>query len=271
MRWNLRMKAAEAGIWKSTELRRQFADAGLVISAGKMSALWTGTPTMVRLDDLDVICSVLDCQPSDLLIPEPEAVAAQKPVKRADTSKSAPARARRGRQGEASPSPTRVTPPKMCVSCGKSPRRITAGVCATAANPVARAGRGRVVSADRGMSIGRRGCACAATNTHPKHPKAAGTVKPGVCSAPTSGSAAVVSRGGRPTPRSAIAPAAVGNATSTVTRPADSAGVKRSCCVVRASRSTLLVPISMDSSCSSPTCTPRTTFTTAPLSLRGRL
>ena len=63
MRWNLRMVAAERGIWKSTELRRQLADAGLEISAGKMSGLWTGTPTSVRLDDLDVICSVLSCNP----------------------------------------------------------------------------------------------------------------------------------------------------------------------------------------------------------------
>jgi hypothetical protein len=35
MRWNLRMKAAERGIWKSTELRRMLAAAGLEISAGK--------------------------------------------------------------------------------------------------------------------------------------------------------------------------------------------------------------------------------------------
>ena len=63
MRWNMRMKAAERGIWKSTEMRRRLADAGLEISAGKMSALWTGTPITVRLDDLDVICSVLRLQP----------------------------------------------------------------------------------------------------------------------------------------------------------------------------------------------------------------
>lgn len=81
MRWNMRMKAAEAGIWKSTELRRRLAEAGLEISAGKMSALWTGMPTMIRLDDLDVLCSVLDCAPSDLLICEPEAVAARRPKK----------------------------------------------------------------------------------------------------------------------------------------------------------------------------------------------
>jgi DNA-binding Xre family transcriptional regulator len=89
MRWNLRMKAAEAGIWKSTEMRRRLADAGLEISGGKMSALWTGTPTMVRLDDLDVICSVLECSPSDLLITEPEVVAARKPAKKVATARGA--------------------------------------------------------------------------------------------------------------------------------------------------------------------------------------
>ncbi|PPJ25597.1 helix-turn-helix domain-containing protein [Nocardia nova] len=79
MQWNLRMKAAEAGIWKSTEMRRRLAEAGLEISAGKMSALWIGNPTTIRLDDLDVICSVLDCAPSDLLIREPDKVAARRP------------------------------------------------------------------------------------------------------------------------------------------------------------------------------------------------
>lgn len=79
MRWNLRMVAAERGIWKSTELRHRLAAAGLEISAGKMSGLWTGTPTTIRLEDLDVICSVLDCAPSELLIREPEKVAARAP------------------------------------------------------------------------------------------------------------------------------------------------------------------------------------------------
>jgi DNA-binding Xre family transcriptional regulator len=79
MRWNLRLTAAERGIWKSTELRRRLAEAGLEISAGKMSALWTGTPTTIRLDDLDVICAVLDCAPSDLLIREPDRIAARRP------------------------------------------------------------------------------------------------------------------------------------------------------------------------------------------------
>jgi len=92
MLWNLRMKAAESGIWKSTELRRRLADAGLEISAGKMSALWTGTPTTIRLDDLDVICAVLDCEPTDLLICEPDKVAAGRPRKAATNDEPAPAR-----------------------------------------------------------------------------------------------------------------------------------------------------------------------------------
>ncbi len=99
MRWNLRMKAAERGIWKSTELRRQLAEAGLEISAGKMSALWTGNPTTIRLDDLDVICAVLDCEPSELLIREPDKVAQQRP--RRETTASA---------GEPAASPTRIVP-----------------------------------------------------------------------------------------------------------------------------------------------------------------
>lgn len=91
MRWNLRMKAAEAGIWKSTELRRRLAEAGLEISAGKMPGWWTTTPTTFRLDDLDVLCSVLGCQPSDLLVCEPEKVAARKPSKASEATAVGPA------------------------------------------------------------------------------------------------------------------------------------------------------------------------------------
>lgn len=78
MLWNLRMRAAERGIWKSSEMRRALAEAGLEISAGKMSMLWTSTPTTVRLDDLEIICAVLDCEPSDLLTCEAEVVAARR-------------------------------------------------------------------------------------------------------------------------------------------------------------------------------------------------
>ena len=90
MQWNMRLKAAERGIWKSAEMRRLLAEAGLEISAGKMSALWTGTPTTIRLDDLDVICVVLDCDPAALLIREPGKVVARRPSREQTVNADAP-------------------------------------------------------------------------------------------------------------------------------------------------------------------------------------
>ncbi len=90
MQWNLRLKAAERGIWKSAQMRRLLADAGLDLSAGKMSSLWAGTPVTIRLDDLDVICAVLDCDPADLLIVEPDKVAARRPSREQTASGDGP-------------------------------------------------------------------------------------------------------------------------------------------------------------------------------------
>ena len=63
MQWNLRLRAAERGIWKSAQLRRMLAEAGLEISAGKMSSWWAGTPPTMRLEELDVLCAVLELHP----------------------------------------------------------------------------------------------------------------------------------------------------------------------------------------------------------------
>ena len=71
MKWNLRLAAASRGIWKASELQRMLAARGLVISAGKMSGLWSGNPASIKLSDLDVICAVLGCGTAELLIPEP--------------------------------------------------------------------------------------------------------------------------------------------------------------------------------------------------------
>jgi DNA-binding Xre family transcriptional regulator len=71
VKWNLRLAAANRGIWKASELQRMLAEAGLKISAGKMSGLWSGRPASVKLSDLDVICAVVGCGVEELLIPEP--------------------------------------------------------------------------------------------------------------------------------------------------------------------------------------------------------
>ena len=52
MKWNLRLAAANRGIWKASELQRMLADHGLAISAGKMSGLWSGNPASIKLSDL---------------------------------------------------------------------------------------------------------------------------------------------------------------------------------------------------------------------------
>jgi DNA-binding Xre family transcriptional regulator len=96
MQWNLRLAAAQRGIWRSSDLRRLLAAAGLEISAGKMSHLWSGQPVSVRLDDLDVICGVLGCEPGDLLVRDPEAARPAdreaRPVSAASASAIRPAR-----------------------------------------------------------------------------------------------------------------------------------------------------------------------------------
>jgi DNA-binding Xre family transcriptional regulator len=74
MKWNLRLAAANRGIWKASELQRMLAEAGLVISAGKMSGLWSGRPASIKLDDLDVLCAVVGCGVEELLIAEPAAI-----------------------------------------------------------------------------------------------------------------------------------------------------------------------------------------------------
>ncbi|MER6958896.1 helix-turn-helix transcriptional regulator [Streptomyces sp. NPDC000618] len=70
MRWELRLRAAERGVFKAVEMRRLLAEAGLETSAGKMSALWSATaaPVSVRLDDLQVLCRVLGCDAAGLLV-----------------------------------------------------------------------------------------------------------------------------------------------------------------------------------------------------------
>lgn len=91
MQWNLRLAAAQRGIWRSSDLRRLLAEAGLEISAGKMSHLWSGRPISIRLDDLDVMCAVLDCDPGDLLVRDLAAAKASRAAPAAAAAEASPA------------------------------------------------------------------------------------------------------------------------------------------------------------------------------------
>ena len=69
--WRLRWTAASRGIWKATQFRDILEARGLHISAGKLSRLWSGeSPVSVKLEDLALFCSVLDCGVEDLLVVE---------------------------------------------------------------------------------------------------------------------------------------------------------------------------------------------------------
>ena len=112
MQWSLRLRAAERGIWKSAQLRRMLADAGLEISAGKMSSWWAGTPPIMRLEELDVLCAVLECTPNDLMTPEPDKVAARRP-------RNTEAANGNGGNGDGDPNGNGGTPPAVTPRLGK--------------------------------------------------------------------------------------------------------------------------------------------------------
>jgi DNA-binding Xre family transcriptional regulator len=86
MKWNLRLAAANRGIWKASELQRLLHDRGLAVSAGKMSGLWSGQPLSIKLDDLEIICAVLDCGPEELLLREPETITQPAPPTSTDAT-----------------------------------------------------------------------------------------------------------------------------------------------------------------------------------------
>lgn len=71
MKWNLRWAAAKQNIWRPSELLPRFAEYGFTPSLSKVSALWSGVPVTVRLDDLDKMCAALNCTVGDLLEAEP--------------------------------------------------------------------------------------------------------------------------------------------------------------------------------------------------------
>ncbi|MGH3170119.1 MAG: helix-turn-helix domain-containing protein [Trebonia sp.] len=105
MKWNLRLAAASRGIWKASELQGKLADRGLVISAGKMSTLWSGNPNALKLADLDVICAVLGCEIGELLIPEPVPDAPADSARQPEAAAATAAVVPRRRDGRSLPPP----------------------------------------------------------------------------------------------------------------------------------------------------------------------
>ncbi len=256
MQWNLRLKAAERGIWKSAEMRRRLTDAGLELSAGKMSALWAGTPTTIRLDDLDVICAVLECDPAALLIREPEKVAARRP-RRPETATS------EGASPRVAPRCGRPkSEPPLCPAHRRAATRVRPAGSrgfdrgSTSVTTACRAGRSprppaanappRTVTSARDCAIGAipaRRCTWARV----------GTAWLGECIEGTAGGAPAAG-GGAPTTRWATANTAAATPVSGCSRRAGCASNRPAASKNRAGLWTFPAPTSTASSSSSPTC-----------------
>ena len=127
MKWNLRLAAASRGIWKASELQKMLAGRGLVISAGKMSGLWSGNPNAVKLADLDVICAVLGCEIGELLVPEPVPDARPRTAGRAGRRRGSRRRAQAPRRPVPAPAVSAGTA-GSCPSCD-SWGALYSGVC----------------------------------------------------------------------------------------------------------------------------------------------
>jgi len=68
VRWTLRMAAAKREVWTGAELRRLLVErAGLELSAASVSALFSKTPSQLKLSTLAALCTALDCQPGELI------------------------------------------------------------------------------------------------------------------------------------------------------------------------------------------------------------
>lgn len=65
--WNLRIRLAEHGIYKSTELRPLLAERGVKLSDSQTWRLMTGRPERLNLHIFAVLCDLLQCTPNDLI------------------------------------------------------------------------------------------------------------------------------------------------------------------------------------------------------------
>lgn len=68
-RWHLRMKMAEAGMFKTSDLLPHLAARGVVLSREQVYRLVARVPERLNLKTLAALCDILDCEPGDLIEP----------------------------------------------------------------------------------------------------------------------------------------------------------------------------------------------------------
>lgn len=66
IRWNLRQRMAEHGMFATTDLVEPLHARGVALSRQMVHRVVTKTPQRINLDLLAALCDILDCTPNDL-------------------------------------------------------------------------------------------------------------------------------------------------------------------------------------------------------------
>jgi DNA-binding Xre family transcriptional regulator len=72
IRWHLRLRMAEKGLFQTSDLVPLLAERGIHLSREQVYRLVTQVPQRLSTDTLAALCDILDCQPNDLLEPTVE-------------------------------------------------------------------------------------------------------------------------------------------------------------------------------------------------------
>ena len=92
IRWHLRLRMAEKGMFQTSDLVPLLAERGVQLSREQVFRLVTQPPQRLSMDTLAALCDILGCSPNDLI----EVEAASRQVRKAAGDRgAAPAPARR--------------------------------------------------------------------------------------------------------------------------------------------------------------------------------
>jgi DNA-binding Xre family transcriptional regulator len=67
IRWQLRLRMAEKGLFQTSDLVPLLAERGIHLSREQVYRLVTQVPQRLSTDTLAALCDILDCQPNDLI------------------------------------------------------------------------------------------------------------------------------------------------------------------------------------------------------------
>jgi DNA-binding Xre family transcriptional regulator len=88
IRWQLRLRMAEKGMFQTSDLVPLLAERGIHLSREQVYRLVTQVPQRLSTDTLAALCDILDCQPNDLI--EVEVVSKQVRKMAGESGRAAP-------------------------------------------------------------------------------------------------------------------------------------------------------------------------------------